>query len=76
HPALRAVARRGSWCRLARILVSPGEVWRHGRQCSPVVASRRQTFYCLVASCHQASLGDKDHVKLVCLMALSASKGL
>ncbi|MCI48078.1 hypothetical protein A2U01_0069321, partial [Trifolium medium] len=28
------------------------------------------------ARCRQAILGDNDHVKLVCLMALSASKGL
>ncbi|MCI58928.1 hypothetical protein A2U01_0080183, partial [Trifolium medium] len=29
---LRAVAWRGSRCRLARFLVSPGEGWRRGRQ--------------------------------------------
>ncbi|MCI50699.1 hypothetical protein A2U01_0071943, partial [Trifolium medium] len=43
---------------------------------SPVVASEWQTFCCLVASCRQTILGDRDPVKLVCLMALSASKGL
>ncbi|MCI46171.1 hypothetical protein A2U01_0067411 [Trifolium medium] len=61
-------------------MVSPGEdldgAWRGVATWSPEVASGRQTFCCLVASCRQASLGDRNHIKLVCLMAWSASKGL